>query len=224
MYDLILNATNPIPFVMVDTSGVEVAGLGGAVTVTLSKNGGGFGASAGTKAELAGGWYLYTATAGECNTAGPLALRITGAGCVQQNLVYNVGNQDAQLTAIKAKTDTIGALSVTVTAPVAADGAIQIIRGDDYLQTDGRSLSFAITSGPSIAGGTVALRVRVSEAVVEYAGVITGAAACYVQLTTAQTSLLPGSSDYPYDLQATLSNNSIVTLQQGQLSVVGDVR
>jgi hypothetical protein len=90
MYDLILDATNAIPFVMVDASGVEVAGLGGTFTVTVRKNGGSFGASAGAKAELAGGWYLYTATAGECNTAGPLALKITGAGCVQQNLVYRV--------------------------------------------------------------------------------------------------------------------------------------
>jgi hypothetical protein len=90
MYDLTKDATNAIPFVMVDSSGVEVTGLGGVFTVTLSKNGAGFGASAGTKAELASGWYLYTATAGECDTLGPLALKITGAGCAQQNLVYQV--------------------------------------------------------------------------------------------------------------------------------------
>ena len=90
MYDLTLNAANPIPFVLVDANNVEVAGLGAAFTVLVSKNGAGFGASAGTKAELAGGWYLYTATAGECDTAGPLALRVTGAGCAQQNLVYRV--------------------------------------------------------------------------------------------------------------------------------------
>jgi hypothetical protein len=90
MYDLIKDAANAIPFVLVDASGVEVAGLGNAFTVTVSKNGGAFGASAGAKAELAGGWYLYTATTGECNTAGPLALKITGAGAAQQNLVYRV--------------------------------------------------------------------------------------------------------------------------------------
>jgi hypothetical protein len=91
MYDLTQNVANAIPFVLIDTSGVEVPGLGNAFTVTLSANGGAFGASAGTKAELGNGWYRYTATAGECATAGPLALRITAAGCAQQNLVAHVG-------------------------------------------------------------------------------------------------------------------------------------
>lgn len=105
MYELIQNAANAIPFVLVDTSGVEVTGLGGTFTVTVSKNGAGFGASAGTKAELANGWYLYTATADECNTLGPLALKITGAGVAQQNLVYAVGNTAASLAAILADTN-----------------------------------------------------------------------------------------------------------------------
>ena len=87
MYDLTQNVANAIPFVLIDTSGLEVAGLGAAFTVLVSANGGAFGASAGTKAELSGGWYLYTATAGESATAGPLALQITAAGCAQQNLV-----------------------------------------------------------------------------------------------------------------------------------------
>ena len=63
----------------------------------------------------------------------------------------------------------------------------------------------------------------VAGAVISYTGVITGAAACYVELTTAQSSLLPGGV-YPYDLQVTLSNSSIVTPQQGSLIVTDDVR
>jgi len=90
MYDLTKDAANAIPFVLVDANNAEVPGLGAVFTVLLSRNGAGFGASAGTKAELAGGWYLYTATAGECDTVGPLALKITGAGCQQQNLVCTV--------------------------------------------------------------------------------------------------------------------------------------
>jgi len=101
MYDLTKDAANPIPFVLVDASNVEVAGLGGVFTVLVSKNGAGFGASAGTKAELAGGWYLYTATAGECDTVGPLALKITGAGCQQQNLVYDVADPQVIRDALK---------------------------------------------------------------------------------------------------------------------------
>jgi hypothetical protein len=91
MYDLALNVANPFPFVLVDANNAEVLGLGGTFTVLVSKNGGAFGASAGAKAELSGGWYRYTALAAECDTAGPLALRITGVGTIQQNLVYMVG-------------------------------------------------------------------------------------------------------------------------------------
>jgi len=94
MYDLNLDEANAIPFVMVDAAGAEVAGLGGTFTVTLRKDGGTFGASAGATTELASGWYLYTATAGECDTAGQLALTITGAGAAQQNLVYRVWAKD----------------------------------------------------------------------------------------------------------------------------------
>lgn len=90
MYQLTKDAANVIPFVMVDSSGAEVTGLAGTFTVLLSKAGGAFGASAGAKAELGSGWYTYTATAGECDTLGALALRVTGAGAGQQNLVYQV--------------------------------------------------------------------------------------------------------------------------------------
>lgn len=84
------NTTPKIEFVLVDAAGVEVTGLGGGFTVTLSKNGGAFGASAGSKAEIGSGWYRYTPTAAETNTVGPLALAITGAGALQQNLLFDV--------------------------------------------------------------------------------------------------------------------------------------
>lgn len=88
--DWVLNQTNKITFVMVNTAGVEVAGLGTGFTLQLSKNGAAFAASAGTKAEIGNGWYSYIATAGESDTAGPVAVKVTGAGAVQQNLVYGV--------------------------------------------------------------------------------------------------------------------------------------
>lgn len=90
MDDLVLDSANTITFVMIDSSGTEVASLGAGFILQVSKNGGAFAGSAGTKAEIGNGWYSYIATAGECDTAGPLSIRVTGAGCVQQNLVYNV--------------------------------------------------------------------------------------------------------------------------------------
>ena len=135
------------------------------------------------------------------------------------------GSVDTHLDVIQAKTDTIGALTVTLTAPVATAGnAITVIRGDDYLLADGRELSFTGTNWPVITGGAVALIVRFGT-VTSYTGVVTGAAACYVELTDTQTALLtPGV--YDYDLQATLAGvgGSVITLAQGSFTVSADVR
>lgn len=75
---------------MVDANNTEVAGLGAGYTLQISKNGGAFAASAGTKAEISNGWYTYLATAAEADTIGVVAVRVTGAGAVQQNLEYTV--------------------------------------------------------------------------------------------------------------------------------------
>lgn len=90
MYDLAHGVENEIPFVLVDASGSEVIGVGSAFTVELRESGGVFIAGAGSKSEVGGGWYLYTATADECGVSGALALRITAAGAAQQNLVYRI--------------------------------------------------------------------------------------------------------------------------------------
>ena len=98
-----------------------------------------------------------------------------------------------------------------------------VIRGDDYLLTDGRELSFTGTTWPVLTAGALALIVRFPSAVASYAGVVTGAAAGYVPLTAAQTAAMtPGT--YDYDLQATLSDASIVTLTQSSFTVLADVR
>ena len=125
-----------------------------------------------------------------------------------------------------AKLNLIGLASYTVTSPVSSDGtAITIVRGDDYLFADSRQLAFTSTGWPTITGATVKLRVKFGKnaTVTEYTATVTGAQACYVPLTTVQTAaMVPGV--YKFDLQATLSNLSIVTLVQGTLSVWEDVR
>lgn len=90
-----LNNVNTITFVLVDGSGVEVTGLGTTFTLEISKNGAAFVGSAGTKSEIANGWYAYIATAGEADTMGPVSIKITGAGIVQQNLEYIVEQRTA---------------------------------------------------------------------------------------------------------------------------------
>ena len=118
----------------------------------------------------------------------------------------------------------INPAQVTVTSPVATDGtSITVIRGDDYLNTDGRALTFSGATWPTLTGGAVALIMDINGTATSYAGVITAATACYVELTDTLTgALMPGA--YNYDLQATLSNASVVTLVQGLLLVTEDVR
>lgn len=85
-----LNQQNLITFVLVDVNGAEMVGLGSGFTLQLSKAGGAFNASGGTKGEIGNGWYKYLATAGEADTVGPIAVKVTHASIVQQNLEYCV--------------------------------------------------------------------------------------------------------------------------------------
>lgn len=118
----------------------------------------------------------------------------------------------------------ITAGAVTIVSPVATDGtAVSIVRGDDYLNADNRALTFSGDAWPALTGGAVALKVRMGGAVTSYAGVVTGAGECYVELTDAQTALL-SPRQYDYDLEATLAGGSVVTLVQGKLVVSADVR
>lgn len=95
-----LNQQNRITFVMVDANGVEVAGIGdGNLTVEISKNGGAFAAAVGTDTEIGDGWYTYLGTAGEADTIGPVAVKVAGAGAVQQNLEYVVKQRNPNAVA-----------------------------------------------------------------------------------------------------------------------------
>lgn len=95
MYMLQRSQSQKITFVMVDAAGGEVAGLGNGFTLSVSKNGGAFAASTGTKAEISNGWYSYTLTVAETDTVGPLSILANGAGCLQQNLEYVIQSRSA---------------------------------------------------------------------------------------------------------------------------------
>lgn len=84
------NQAQMVAFVMVDANCDEVAGLGVAFNPFVSKAGAAFAAGVGAEGEIGNGWYHYTLTAVETNTVGPLAIRVTGAGAEQQNLLFFV--------------------------------------------------------------------------------------------------------------------------------------
>lgn len=96
-----LSQQNRVCFVMVDAANTEVSGIGnGNLIVQISKNGAAFAAAGGTNTEIGNGWYSYLATALEADTLGPVAIRVTGAGAVQQNLEYVVKQRTPNATAI----------------------------------------------------------------------------------------------------------------------------
>jgi len=88
-----INHENRIIFVMIDGSGNEVAGLGAALTMFISKNGGALAPVAGTITEIGMGLYSYLSSIGEADTVGPVGIVSTGAGTIQQNLEYVVSNR-----------------------------------------------------------------------------------------------------------------------------------
>ncbi len=88
-----------IDFVLVDTDGKMVPGLGSSFTLEISKNGGPMVAGTGVKAEIGSGWYSYQLTAAETDTPGPLAVKVTGATIDQQNLVYQVSGSEFEVPA-----------------------------------------------------------------------------------------------------------------------------
>ena len=158
-------------------------------------------------------------------TVGSTGAALTAAGGAGDPWSVSTGTAYASDTfGGHVKSITPGA--VTIVSPVATDGtSITLIRGDDYLNADNRALTFSGDSWPTLTGGDVALIVDISGTPTSYAGTITGAGECYVELTDTQTAALtPGA--YNYDLQATLDNvtTSIVTLVQGLLLVTADVR
>jgi len=124
------NQQNRIDFIMIDATGVEVPGLGAALTIQLSKNGAALAPSAGAIAEIGSGWYTYLATAAEADTVGPVAMTATGAGTLQQNMEYvvrarNVTGVEFTYTVTNSVTTLpIAGVAVSVSTDVAGNNVV----------------------------------------------------------------------------------------------------
>ncbi len=124
--------------------------------------------------------------------------------------------------------------AVTIVSPVVQGGTVQIVRGDDYANADGRALTFNISdpSGagiPSLTGATV--RFKTAPAWMSGTGtglnvvgtVVTGTGTTRTvrfDLTSAQTASLPPAV-HKFDVEATVSAR-VITLLQGQCTVLAD--
>ena len=151
-----------------------------------------------------------------------------------------LATHDGKLDTVDGIVDSIltkvSGATVTVSAPVNSTGTINLVRGDDYLESEGRELAFSSTGWADLTGATaivLTLRKRVNgkgttlRGTVAHraAGLVVGGGTQTVEFepATAVTSLLDvGTAAVAYDIQATLASGSIVTLQTGVVTVTED--
>ena len=149
---------------------------------------------------------------------------------------------DAVCDAVKAKTDLIGSVGMTVTSAVIDGEDIAIVAGSDYATADDLELSWTVAdyAGPSITGATVTLSVMTAAnydgtgtaAEASYAGAaaMVGANAVFtVPLTAAETTALAESAppdevcNYAYHLRVTHTTGRVIFDRIGSMTVAKQI-
>lgn len=213
---------------MYDAADTTILKSGLAPTCVVSKDGGGFVATTTPAAEIgASGVYAITLTAAEMD-ADFISLKATAPGACDQVLTVVTD----ELASMKAKTDTIGALAVTVSSPVAADGTISLEQGDSYPASKSRSIPVAI-SDPTHALDLDAENVTVYLRAFEFtwtAASVTSTDDGYTlefEPTIAQTEVLTGTRQ-SYKILASYDEveptpDDATTIQRGRLVLNLDI-
>lgn len=143
----------------------------------------------------------------------------------------DVSGISTQLDTIEALVSGLDAAHVTVLSPLdALTGSLELIRGDSYRAADGRQISWASDDWTPLdltgaAAITFKARSRYSSAVFEKAADALSDTLVRLELTSAETdAFVVGRDAYRFDLEAELAGGEIVTLAQGKLHVMEDVR
>ncbi len=121
-------------------------------------------------------------------------------------------------------------MTTTFAAPVNSDDDVELVQGDSYSNTDSRALVWDLTGFPDLTGATVTMLAR-SRSQLEESGAIlsvtgavvtaTGSQRVRAELTVTDTlELIPGQDQYEYQVVATLSGGSKVTLVRGDVTVL----
>ena len=124
------------PILMVDSVDHVTGKTGLTLTITASKDGAAFASITPTVTELATGWYNVALTTTHTNTLGALALHITATGADPTDLADEVltalpGEADANVAAIKAKTDNLPVSPAAVSdIPTAIQNADALLKRD----------------------------------------------------------------------------------------------
>ena len=105
-------------------------------------------------------------------------------------------------------------------APISIEGEnLYLIQGDDYLNIDNRDLVFTSVQWVNLTGATVVFGVKNTNLLKQLSVVtVDDLQQLSLELTNIETSIPQGS--YKYDVQATLSNLSVVTLFRGSLEII----
>lgn len=163
--------------------------------------------------------------------AGTMGQKLNAAGGAADPLTnqvpgtYGAGTAGAALGRIGT-----GGVTVTVASPVAVDGTITLVRGDDYFAADGVPIDFAFTALPYSFVGALSVKLtlkhRTSGQVVTFTGTVLSASSLRFQPTSAETSALVanlnsgfGPNAYTYDVEVKLANGHTVTPQIGKANV-----
>jgi len=148
----------------------------------------------------------YSATRGLAGTALPVAVADAAGGLV----ISDAGGLD--IDAIKAKTDTLGTDDVTVTSPVASDGAVAFTPWDSLYNSQSRSLEWTNSDGDwgssgTLTGSTIQLKVTHKHTGTSYSytgSVVTssGTQKVRIELGSTQTGVFTEGRLYDYHLRA----------------------
>jgi hypothetical protein len=147
-------------------------------------------------------------------TAGTTGAKLNASAAAGDPLTSTVPGSYAGGTAGYALGQ-LGSGSITFTGPIIqTNNNFELIQGDDYLNADSRAFSWTFGATPNLTSATVVMRIQTLP-VTEITGTKSGegTSAQIVQFDMSRT--ITGGFDpgnYSYDIQATLSDASVVTL------------
>lgn len=162
---------------------------------------------------------LVTVTVGGTDSVFWLALGQVGRGLTPEQATW--------LEETHAKAMLIGTGQAFVEVPIDGDSNITVRRSRDYQQADGLAIEWSNPDGtwPDLTGATIVARVArpgcKTSALYDFAASVvtpTGSQIVRLELTKAQLAII--ADDYTYELVATLTGGSVVTLVDGQFRVV----
>lgn len=170
-------------FLMVDSTDHLTGKTGLTVTLTLSKNGGAFGAAGGAVSEISSGWYSVALNTTDTNTLGDLAYHATGTGADPSDWADDVlvdlpGGAVSSVTgAVGSVTGNVGGNVVgsvaSVTARVTAN--TDQLAGQTVTAAAGVTFPTSVASPTNITAGTITTATNVTTVNGLAANVVTAA-------------------------------------------------